>query len=72
MCIHPTQVPVVNDAFAPSTEEVRWARGVLEAAAVSSGVFTYDGAMVDEPVLRRARSIVAGVPSEPGQDDPRR
>jgi citrate lyase subunit beta / citryl-CoA lyase len=67
VCIHPTQVAIVNDAFAPSAAEVHWARGVLAAAAVSSGVFIYEGAMVDEPVLRRARSIVAGAPSEPGQ-----
>jgi citrate lyase subunit beta/citryl-CoA lyase len=59
VCIHPTQVPVVNDAFAPSAAELSWARGVLDAAATTSGVFTYGGAMVDEPVLRRARSIVA-------------
>jgi len=58
ICIHPAQVPVVNDAFAPSAAEVSWARGVLDAAATMSGVFAYEGAMVDEPVLRRARSIV--------------
>jgi citrate lyase subunit beta/citryl-CoA lyase len=58
ICIHPAQVAVVNDAFAPSAAEVSWARGVLAAAASTSGAFAYDGAMVDEPVLRRARGIV--------------
>jgi citrate lyase beta subunit len=61
ICIHPAQVPVVNDAFAPTAAEVSWATGVLDAAASNSGAFAYDGAMVDEPVLRRARGIVAAV-----------
>jgi citrate lyase subunit beta / citryl-CoA lyase len=59
VCIHPAQVPVVNGAFAPTAAEVGWARGVLDAAASTSGAFAYGGAMVDEPVLRRARGIVA-------------
>jgi citrate lyase subunit beta/citryl-CoA lyase len=63
VCIHPAQVPVVNDAFTPSAAKVRWARGVLDAAATSSGVFAYDGSMVDEPVLRRAGAIVAAGPA---------
>ncbi len=59
VCIHPAQVAVVNDAFTPSAAEVTWAHGVLAAAATANGAFAYEGAMVDEPVLRRARRIVA-------------
>jgi citrate lyase subunit beta/citryl-CoA lyase len=57
-CIHPTQVPVIRTAYSPTPEELDWARGVLAAAAREPGVFQFDGIMVDEPVLRQARSIV--------------
>ena len=35
-----------------------WARGVLSAAEGERGVFTYEGRMVDEPVLRHARATL--------------
>jgi citrate lyase subunit beta/citryl-CoA lyase len=58
-CIHPSQVEVIRAAYRPDTATVRWARGVLDAAISSGdGVFTYDGRMVDEPVLRHARSVL--------------
>jgi citrate lyase subunit beta/citryl-CoA lyase len=37
---------------------VTWARGVLAAAHGERGVFSYQGRMVDEPVLRHARSVL--------------
>jgi citrate lyase subunit beta/citryl-CoA lyase len=58
-CIHPSQVATIRDAYAPSEEEVRHARALLEAAATEHGVFTFEGRMVDEPVLRHARTVVA-------------
>ena len=57
-CIHPTQVAVVRDAYAPTPEELRWAAGVLAAAESGEGVFRFEGRMVDEPVLRQARVIL--------------
>jgi citrate lyase subunit beta/citryl-CoA lyase len=57
-CIHPTQVPVIRNAFTATPEEIAWAERVLEAAAHEPGVFQLDGAMVDEPVLRQARAIL--------------
>ena len=30
-CIHPTQIPVVNEAFSPTEKEVEWARKVVAA-----------------------------------------
>lgn len=57
-CIHPTQVAVVRQAYRPTDDEVAWARGVLAAAAESRGVFSYEGRMVDAPVLRHAEHIV--------------
>lgn len=62
-CIHPSQVPIMNEVFAPSPAEVDWASGALEAfdAALARGLgaVTYRGAMVDLPVADRARAILA-------------
>lgn len=59
MCIHPRQVPIIRSAFAPSSKQVDWARGVLAAANTARwGVFTFEGQMVDEPLLRQARRIL--------------
>jgi citrate lyase subunit beta / citryl-CoA lyase len=58
-CIHPSQVATIRDAYAPSAPEVERARAILAAAATEHGVFTFEGRMVDEPVLRHARTVVA-------------
>jgi citrate lyase subunit beta/citryl-CoA lyase len=58
-CIHPAQVDVIREAYRPDAASLAWARGVLAAAAGERGVFRHDGRMVDEPVLRHARALVA-------------
>ncbi|OBI40438.1 citrate lyase subunit beta [Mycobacterium kyorinense] len=58
VAIHPSQVPVIRDGYAPSADQAQWARRVLAAAADNRGVFAFDGLMVDAPVLRRAERIV--------------
>lgn len=58
LCIHPAQVPLVAAALAPDEESLRWARAVVEAAA-GSAVAVLDGALVDRPVMDRARSLLA-------------
>lgn len=55
--IHPGQVEVVRGAYTPSPEESGWARRVLAAATEQRGVFTFEGKMVDAPVLRHAETI---------------
>jgi citrate lyase subunit beta/citryl-CoA lyase len=64
-CVHPSIVPVLNDAFAPAEAEVALARRQVEAAEAAAregrGSFEVDGRMVDEPILRRARRILASV-----------
>jgi citrate lyase subunit beta/citryl-CoA lyase len=60
VCIHPVQVPVVRAAFAATEAQVAWARRVLATAQTERGVFSFEGQMVDEPVLRQARQILAG------------
>jgi citrate lyase subunit beta/citryl-CoA lyase len=60
LCIHPAQVAPVRDAFAPDEQAVAWARGVVAAVAANpSGAITYEGRMVDKPVIDRARAILA-------------
>ncbi|MFI1464731.1 HpcH/HpaI aldolase/citrate lyase family protein [Nocardia carnea] len=58
VAIHPSQIPVIRAAYAPSEAEVAWAQGVLAAAPNHRGVFTYEGRMVDSPLLRHAEQIL--------------
>jgi citrate lyase subunit beta/citryl-CoA lyase len=58
-CIHPGQVATIRAAFRPDARAVAAARSLLEAAAGERGVFRYEGRMVDEPLLRHARSVLA-------------
>ncbi|MCW2525123.1 MAG: CoA ester lyase [Frankiales bacterium] len=58
-CIHPSQVAVIREAYAPTPAQVEQARALLAAASGAHGVFTFEGQMVDEPVLRHARAVVA-------------
>jgi citrate lyase subunit beta/citryl-CoA lyase len=65
-CIHPAQVETVRAAFAPAAEEVAWAQGLLAAAAsTTAGVFTYEGRMVDAPLLAHAETILAAARARP-------
>lgn len=57
-CIHPSQVAVIRAAYAPDDATLEWARRVLAASASERGVFRFDGRMIDEPVLRHARSLL--------------
>lgn len=60
LCIHPAQADVANDVFAPRPEDVAWAERVLaEFESAGGGIVAVDGAMVDEPVLERARRLLA-------------
>jgi citrate lyase subunit beta/citryl-CoA lyase len=59
MCIHPSQVDVVNDVFAPTVEELAWARRVVEHAESSEdGATALEGVMIDAPVLTRAKRLL--------------
>lgn len=68
LCIHPAQIKVVNTAFAPSEQELSWARQVLEAAERSRGAaVAVDGAMVDRPLILKARAILDQLRQRGGQ-----
>jgi citrate lyase subunit beta / citryl-CoA lyase len=62
-CIHPTQVPLLNEGFSPAPAEVEYARRVIaayqEAEAQGRASIGLDGKMIDIPVLERARRTVA-------------
>jgi citrate lyase subunit beta / citryl-CoA lyase len=66
VAIHPSQVAVIRAGYAPTPEQVEWARAVLEKARSERGVFQHEGLMVDAPVLRRAERIVALAPKDGG------
>lgn len=61
--IHPSQIPALNEAYAPTTEEVAMARRIVEenakAAAAGRGSFQIDGRMIDVPIVRRAERVLA-------------
>jgi citrate lyase subunit beta/citryl-CoA lyase len=58
-CIHPGQVATIRAAYAPDAEMLAWAHDVLAAAEGERGVFRFRGRMIDEPLLRHARSVAA-------------
>ncbi|WP_279483345.1 CoA ester lyase [Aureimonas sp. SK2] len=70
-CIHPSVVPVLNEAFSPSEAEIAFARRVLsadvEAHRDGRGAFLVDGRFVDAPILARAERLLARARSVPNQ-----
>ena len=63
LCIHPAQVPLAHEVFTPSPAAVDHARRLLaayeEAATRGEATIAFDGEMVDEPMARRARAVLA-------------
>lgn len=61
--IHPDQIDPINSLFAPSEEEIRYARRVIaayeEAERAGRGSTSLDGRVVDVPVVKRAQSMLA-------------
>ena len=61
--IHPAQLPAIRAAFAPTADEIGWARRVVAAFDVArrdgvGAVQLDDGTFIDVPVAERARSIL--------------
>jgi citrate lyase subunit beta / citryl-CoA lyase len=61
--IHPAQIPILNEEFSPSADEVASARKIVtaydEAVAAGRGSIAVDGKMVDVPVVLRAQEVLA-------------
>ncbi len=62
LCIHPAQLVLTHRAFAPTDEEIAWARRVVDAVASGRGAIQVDGKMVDRPVVLKAQIILDRAP----------
>ena len=62
-CIHPAQVPIANEVFSATPEEITWAEAVTGANAAAEaegrGSFALNGQMVDAATLRMAAATLA-------------
>jgi citrate lyase subunit beta / citryl-CoA lyase len=68
LCIHPSQLAPVAQAFGPSDAEIAWAQRIVEATAqTGGGAVAVDGAMVDQPVVERALRMLARAESQKQQ-----
>ena len=63
LAIHPAQVPVINEVFTPSPEQIEKAKKIVAAFAAQPGAGTIgiDGKMFDRPHLVRAQNLLAGL-----------
>jgi citrate lyase beta subunit len=61
LAIHPAQIDVINEAFAPSAEELASAQRIVDLFAANPGAGTigHEGAMLDRPHLARAQAVLA-------------
>ncbi|GHV44043.1 citrate lyase [Synergistales bacterium] len=69
--IHPNQIPIIHDVYAPTEREIENALRIVEAAKSAAlrglGAVSLDGRMIDAPVIRRAKYTLmrAGLAAEP-------
>lgn len=61
-CIHPRQIKVIHEAFAPSEEEIHQAEKIVrafdEATSQGLGVVSLGSKMIDPPVVKRAQKTI--------------
>ena len=61
--VHPDQVAVTHEAFAPSADELARARAIVDAferaETTGRGAVALDGEMIDLPVVERARKLLS-------------
>lgn len=61
-CIHPRQIKIVHEAFAPTLEEIEKAKKILlaseEAEKKGLGVVSLGSKMIDPPVVKRAQKTI--------------
>ena len=75
-CIHPGQVPIVNEEYTPSQEVTAYAKRVIEenarAEAAGRASFAIDGKMIDVPVVVRAQRLLARLAAIEARDAKKR
>ena len=63
-CVHPSQVPILNEVFSPTANELEHARRIVQgyerALAAGQGAITVDGKFVDAPFYEQAKRLLAG------------
>lgn len=62
LAIHPGQITPLNEVFAPTTEEITWAKKIVavfdESEAKGLAILQVDGKMIEYPIANRARRIL--------------
>ena len=60
LAIHPAQVPIINEVFTPSENQIARAQKIIGAfaAAGNAGVIGLEGEMLDQPHFVRAQDLV--------------
>jgi citrate lyase subunit beta/citryl-CoA lyase len=60
--IHPSQIPIANEVFAPTAAEIRWAeetsRSYRAAEGEGTGAIGVDGMLVDAAHMRHVETIL--------------
>ena len=58
-CIHPKQIPLLNEVFTPDKNKVDYAQRVVDAFdKADTGLVVLDGKLIEKPVLREMRRIL--------------
>ena len=68
LCIHPDQVKLANEGYAPTAEEIAAAERVVAAfqtaEAAGAAAIQVDGQMIDYPIAQRAQRLLKAVKGE--------
>jgi citrate lyase subunit beta/citryl-CoA lyase len=61
-CIHPRQIKVVHDNYAPGAAEIEMAKKIVNAFHLATekglGVVSLGSKMIDPPVVKRAQTTI--------------
>jgi citrate lyase subunit beta / citryl-CoA lyase len=65
-CVHPSVVPVLNQGFSPTAQQLERAGRLIaaseEATRRGEGAFMFEGKMADKPVVERAKNLFDRIP----------
>ena len=60
--MHPSHVPVVNDVFTPTADELEFYKGMIkaleEAEKKGTAAVVYEGDMIDYAMVKTAREML--------------
>lgn len=62
-CVHPSAIPILNETFSPSAEEIdratRMVAAYEQSLAAGKGACVFEGNMIDVPMVTRAQALLA-------------